>query len=237
MDINMSFIIIAVIIAGFTLYGLKKGLVHIVVGLLGIAVALIGAMILTGPVSTFVDENTGLHATIKQEMVGYIQKQIDQAKDIASKNTQKSVEKLQMDDIKKVLDQFTIPEEVKKTITETKASVSEIGTETAEIAAEKMTVSVIKGIVFIVLFIVLMIAITVLKVALNITAKLPLINKVNKLAGGIAGFAEGILVVWVLFTIVMAMSSQGWAQDILGQIGTNKLLLWLYSVNPIILLL
>ena len=234
----MGWVMVTIIalIAGFTLLGLKRGFVKVVIGLVSMFIAIVGAALLTKPVGAFLDKNTGIRASIDKTIVSFVDEQIENAKQEAMKAAGvKDESELKVEDLIKKIDELSLPASVRDVIAEAaKKDVAAAGHAAAKEAAEKLSDAVINGIAFIGCFIVLLIALIIIGNALNVVAKLPVLHQLNGVLGGLLGFVEGIVAVWLFFAVIMAFAGQDWAQDALKQINDNDLLSGFYIINPIL---
>jgi len=234
----MGWVMVTIIalIAGFTLLGLKRGFVKVVIGLASMFIAIVGAALLTKPVGAFLDKNTGIRASIDKTIVSFVDEQIENAKQEAMKAAGvKDESELKVEDLIKKIDELSLPASVRDVIAEAaKKDVAAAGHAAAKEAAEKLSDAVINGIAFIGCFIVLLIALIIIGNTLNVVAKLPVLHQLNGVLGGLLGFVEGIVAVWLFFAVIMAFAGQDWAQDALKQINDNDLLSGFYIINPIL---
>lgn len=67
--------------------------------------------------------------------------------------------------------------------------------------------------------------------ALDIVAKLPILNGLNRLAGTILGFAEGMLLIWIFFLAVSVFAATQWGGTLMEMISKSALLTWIYENN------
>ena len=89
----------------------------------------------------------------------------------------------------------------------------------------------------IVIMVVVFIVLRIIIGATGIIRRLPIIKQADKLGGVIVGLIEGLVVVWIFFTVVTAISGTENAANILAQIHKNAFLEALYNNNPITRLL
>ena len=73
--------------------------------------------------------------------------------------------------------------------------------------------------------------------SLGIIAKLPVLHGLNKTAGMVLGFLEGILFVWIFFFVVTMCVGTQWGGRLLFLIADSDLLSWIYRKNLLLLLL
>ena len=67
--------------------------------------------------------------------------------------------------------------------------------------------------------------------SLGLAAKLPVLHGINKLAGLVFGFGEGLLVVWIFFVVVTVFSPTNWGGEMFAMISDSRILTWLYREN------
>ncbi len=92
---------------------------------------------------------------------------------------------------------------------------------------------ILEAVFSLILFVVLQIAISLVLRLLNLLAKLPIIKKINKWAGLVAGAAQGAL--WVLFAISVLelLIGTGLVASLSPDLVENSLLVsWLSRINP-----
>lgn len=68
----------------------------------------------------------------------------------------------------------------------------------------------------------------------KLVTMLPVIHWLDKLAGAILGIAEGILVIWVLFTVLGFFKYFGAQEWVMNQISASRLLSILYHTNYVV---
>lgn len=69
--------------------------------------------------------------------------------------------------------------------------------------------------------------------ALDIIAEIPVFGLINRLAGGVIGFAGAMIIVWILFVAVTLLYTTVIGKDIYQSIQGNGILRLLYDINPI----
>ena len=67
--------------------------------------------------------------------------------------------------------------------------------------------------------------------SLGLAARLPVLHGINKLAGLVFGFAEGVLVVWIFFFLITVFSTTEWGGSMLSMVSDSRILTWLYQEN------
>ena len=97
-----------------------------------------------------------------------------------------------------------------------------------------MDKDIIKMIVAIILFLVLYIVhriISMVFFSAKLVAKLPVVHGVDRLAGGIVGVLETVLIVWVIFALLMSFGLGVLGQQLILYIKESRLLTFLYEHN------
>lgn len=103
--------------------------------------------------------------------------------------------------------------------------------------AQEMTVPIVKMISFILVFVTALIVSFLLVKILDLIGKLPVIGEANHALGAVAGFLKGIFLVWLIFSFIEMGSVTQVGAVLCKQIQSSALLLWIYSNNPIYLIL
>lgn len=97
-----------------------------------------------------------------------------------------------------------------------------------------MDKDIIKMIVAIILFLVLCIVhriISLLFFSAKVVSKLPVVHGLDRLAGGIVGGLETVLIVWVIFTLLMSFGLGVPGQQLILYIKESRILSFLYEHN------
>lgn len=110
----------------------------------------------------------------------------------------------------------------------TSTSVKEI---TLRIISVRLANIVLTAIIYIMIMVIVFIALRIVIAATGIVSRLPVIKQANKAGGVILGLLEGLVVIWLFFTVVTAISGTETASKILLQIHGNNILEGLYNCN------
>lgn len=89
-------------------------------------------------------------------------------------------------------------------------------------------------IVFLVLYGLVMIGARVLIASFNILTRLPILKSMNKICGFVAGFIEGVLVLWIVLAIAFALSATPLGIWVKESAMENAFLSFFYRNNLII---
>lgn len=215
----MSWLLILVIaVMGITTFvGYKKGLIKMVLSLLSIVITLAAVCIVTPIISDFVKNNTGaynkLHDAVEEKLF-----------------TEEMFSGSESEIIKKI----EVPEAVRELLEKNNSleKYKEMGVATfKEYVTRSVTDLIFNAIIFVVSYIIVFIAVRILFAAINLISKLPLINQANKFAGLVIGFAEGLLIVWLLFAAATMLGSTDFGKSVFEQVNGNALLGFLYKNN------
>ena len=93
---------------------------------------------------------------------------------------------------------------------------------------------IVGAISYMITFAVASLVVLVLGLLLDIAAKLPGIRQMNKLLGGLMGFAQGYLVISLIYVVAVAFASTEFGSGILEMISRNSLLTWIYGNNFVV---
>lgn len=102
------------------------------------------------------------------------------------------------------------------------------------IVAQRMTQIIFNTIIHIVVFFAAYAVLRLVTMVTGVISMLPVIHQTNKLLGLAVGLVEGVLLVWIFFAVITALGSQQWAAQALADIGSNKILAFLYDNNYIL---
>ena len=92
---------------------------------------------------------------------------------------------------------------------------------------------IINAMAYLISFVIVWTVLKAITVALDIVTKLPVLHGINKLAGGILGLIQGIVIVWVIFLLGAILSNGQMGQQFMKLIQENMFLSLLYYYNPI----
>jgi Colicin V production protein. len=130
-----------------------------------------------------------------------------------------------------MIDNLPLPRSIKDNLKENKAK------QEANIKAyvtNQVTGIVINALAFILTYIAVFIGLWAISMALNIISKLPILNKINKLAGFVVGGMQGLFIVWLLFLLLTVFSGSEISQSAFKQIEESSILNFLYNKNFIL---
>lgn len=249
----MNWILICVLailaICGYA--GWKKGIIRIVLSLAVMVVTIVVTIFVAPLLGKAIKEHTtlydGLYKSVEQAVMSSnlfggaeekVQAELDdtlleEADDSQVKQYVSQVaEVLRLpdsiaDQVEDVVDADYIAQLQTEGNTAVKAVVSKV---VAERMAQIIFNAIIHIAVFAALFVILRLAVSVT----GIISMLPVIYEANKVLGLAVGLIEGLLFVWIFFALITAFGSQEWAAQALTDIGSSRLLSFLYDNNFIL---
>ena len=184
---------VVLILAGFALLGIRRGLLKTLAGLVIVVAALVGAGMIA---ATFSAPAARLVSPLIEKQ---IEKKVDSALSAQAPQTHEAESGSQIEELLALLG---VDAEVRASLTEkAQETVRETGVSVAAAVVNSITQSVIYGILYILSFVALTVLLHVLFGAMGLLAKLPGLRSMNALGGGLLGLIEGALLlflaVWV----------------------------------------
>lgn len=158
--------------------GYKRGLTGSLIKIFSFLIAIVVAFTLFKPVSSIVVDNTNYDEDLQSSIVQVFEKEKTEDKEESASP----------------IVQY-ISDEVKGATEEKK---NEIVTN----AAQQLSIKIINVLVFIALFIITRVALIFVKALTNLITKLPLIKQCDKIGGVIYGLLQGLVIIFVSFTII-----------------------------------
>jgi len=187
--------IVVIILVAFVVYGTFRGALRTLAGLLIVVIALAGAGMIASACS-------GPAAKLAAPLVERrIAERVRSAMDQQAAETGGELPE-EFPDLPALLERLGLDEAAWQPLLErVQKSVTETGTEIADAVVESLIHSVIYAILFLLAFLILLILLKLLVKALDLITLLPVLHGLNALLGGVLGFIEGglllFLAVWV----------------------------------------
>ena len=215
MGIIVDIILIAIIILNIFI-GYKKGLIKVVFNIFAFFIAIVVSLILFKPVSNIIINNTEIDDKIREKI-------------LSVNNYDEESESI--DDEK---------EEDKKTFIEKyiEDKVAEAGKEAkkkaVETAADVISIKATEIITGLILFISIRIALILLGFLTDTLSNIPIIKQFNEIGGIIYGLAKGVIIIYLVLTIIFIVSSMKENNIVTEAINNSYITKLLYENNPII---
>lgn len=247
---NFVLIMVLVIFGGCFYMGSRKGLVRTVFGLFSSIVVLLAGTVISPIISNQLRNNdkifNAISTRIEKSLENYgkngkrDEQSVDKKKTKGKKSKgKKSRELINADDIYVPYKLLTGNQAVEEIITDIlknehiKKAREDVQKEVNHRVAIYLTGIVINSGTFILVYFILSVGLLVLGKVLNIISKLPVINELNRMVGGIAGIFQGLVIVWLIFTLMMVFIEKPFIQEGMRQIEENAFLRILYESNII----
>lgn len=204
-------IIIVLIIALCIFAGYKKGLMGVLFKIVSFILALIVALILHGPISNFIINNTSIDENLETLIIN----NIDPNKEVLDENGNLK---------ENTNNSETIQEYITNTIGDVKDNVENA-------AARSIAITIINIAVLILILLITRIILGVLNIIINIVAKLPIIKQFNTAGGLIFGAVEGLIIVYVLLAICALIAPLFSDLQLINSINSSTLGKLMYDNN------
>lgn len=219
---NWLFLIVVGILLAATIVGYCRGFIKLAVTILSLVVTIFIVQMATPHVSKFLREATPLYTTI-QEMV-------DETVGMADM----PMEEIPLNDQIDLIDGFSLPALLKGALIENNNSevYKVLGVlRFKEYISSYISNTIVNAISFLLAFIFIYTIFKIIIFALDIVSRLPVINGINRIAGGVLGLLQGLIIIWLLSLTVTAFTGTTWGDIIFRQIEANKFLTFLYENN------
>lgn len=220
MTINILFLVAVGILIGCTLVSFRKGLIKSILSFGTCIITLMLAQWLNPYVTDFIMEQTPLYDTVKEQCM-----------QIYTPQKQEGIKLTGTDE--EIIQSYPIAESLKKQMIENNNDVMyEILNVNAieEYIAGYIAKSVISAAAYVLTFVLVFILLRIAVVALDLITHLPVLKEVNKTAGGVLGFLEGMLLVWVMLFAIGMFRTTAWGMALQEQINENMFLLWISQI-------
>lgn len=204
-------IIIVLIIALCIFAGYKKGLMGVLFKIVSFILALIIALILHGPISNFIINNTSIDENLETLIIN----NIDPNNEVIDENGN-------------LKENTNNSETIQEYITNTIGNVKD-GVENA--AARSIVITIINIAVLILILLITRIILGVLNIIIDIVAKLPIIKQFNTAGGLIFGAVEGLIIVYVLLAICALIAPLFGDLQLINSINNSTLGKLMYDNN------
>lgn len=229
---NIMLIAVALIFLLCLLDGVKRGFVKIVASLAATIITIVVVIVLTPYVSSILGEVLPIESMIETTCMEVLFPE-------SSENKNQLLEKLPTLELSResqisLIENSELPEIFQKLILENNNTeiYKSLGVKTfGEYLVKYFAKLIVNVISFLLTFLAITIVLRTIIYMLGIISDLPVIGGLNRLAGGALGMAKGIVIVWVIFTIVTLMYDSSFGAMCLQNIEENELLKVLYDNN------
>ena len=207
MAILMDVVIVAILLLNIII-GYKKGLVKAIVSIVAFLIAIIATLILYRPVSNFIINNTELDDKIKEVIINNNDENTEEEESTSNKG-------------------IDILNQMQETADETKEYA-------IEVMADNIAIQAIQILTAIILFFAIRIIVALLKFLTDGLANLPLIKQFNQVGGILYGVIKGLIIVYLLLTILFFVISINGNGIISNAVDNSYITKFLYENNLIV---
>ena len=208
-------IIIIAIMAACILAGYRKGLIGVAFHLVSFIIAILVALLLHGPISNFIIQNTQID---------------DKIEDMIVKNTDPS--RFEEGQTNLTKEEQNMPKIVVNYIQEAiQDNVNNAKNNIEDVIAERIAITIINIATIIILFILVRIILIVINKIGDMIAKLPIISQFNKTGGIIYGVIEGLFIIYVLLALCLIIAPFIQSTELLSYINTSYIGKMMYNNN------
>lgn len=203
-------IVIIAILALSIIMGYKKGLINVIFNIFAFLLAIIITLVLYKPVSNIIIKNTDIQEKIETAI-------IENTKGEENKKEEKTENGIQ------------------KYIENTMQNAEEDAKSKAiEVVAKNVSTKCIEIITALILFVITRIILVVLKFLTETLANLPIVKQCNEMGGLLYGIIKGLLIIYVILTImffIISLKPEGMTANL---IETSYITKFLYNNNIIV---
>lgn len=227
---NLLLIGVLIFLALCILNGYRKGFLKTALSMAALVATIVIVAFLNPYVSKFLMENTGLYETLHESTTEFVTEIFETQVDIPINTRTDEVF---------AIDHLTLPKAIRERLIEDNNSVvyDALGvSEFEEYLSGYLACMILNAISFIGTLIIAGFLVKVVFVMADIIEKVPGIKGMNKLAGMLLGFLQGIVIIWIGCLVVTAFGATEVGQEILRMIQDSVLLGFIYNNNCLLLL-
>lgn len=219
---NWLFWVVAAVIAYHVFDGLKRGFIRKSVSMVSMIATLVLVTWLSPQITDFLQENTSIQQSLQKKCSEMF---FDDEYDAEVKTDQVLM-----------IQHMNLPENVKEMLLENNNSEAYDLLEVTgfyDYIGAYLAEMIIHALAYLLTFVVVWTAIRLVLLALDIVSMLPVLHGINRLAGGVLGIVEGVVLVWIGFLLVTILCDGEMGQRFFQLICENQFLLALYRNNII----
>lgn len=219
---NWLFWVVAVFLGYHIVDGFRRGFIRKSVSVLSLILSLVLVTYLTPQVTSFIKDHTSIYQNLQETCSELF---LDEEYD----------ENVKTDQVQMV-EKMNLPDNVKNMLLENNNTESyELLSVTAfsDYVGAYLANMIIDTLTYLIVFVLIFVILRLILLALDVVAMLPILHGINKLAGGVLGIAESIVLVWIAFLLVTVFCGGTIGQEFFSLICENQFLLFLYEQNVI----
>ena len=210
------FTIVIGLLIFMTLMGFHKGFLKTIVSMSALILAFVFVHFFSTPITNFLDSKT----TIR---IGVEEKVYEQLKEKVQDNYAESAEEQ-----KEAIKETFIPAALIESFDKNVDPMSVMNDYTKGLSNYTADVAV-KAAGLVASFLIAFIVIKVIVILTKIVSKVPLIGGLNKILGGVFGFARALIIIWLIFFVITAIADTSIGQQALAVIKESQVLSLFYD--------
>lgn len=187
MSIIIDLVIVG-IIALCIFLGYKRGLTGSILKIISFVLAIILTFIFYKPVATLIIQNTDWDDNIEKSIIGMLDSEVQENGKIEEEST----------NLPNVIVNY-VNEALEETVEKTKQEI-------LEVAAKNIAITIINAASAVAVFIIARLLLIVVRVFAKFITDLPLIKQVDKTGGIAYGVIEGLVIIWIIVSILSFIS-------------------------------
>lgn len=218
---NRVCIVFGILFLVCILFGVKRGLLRVIVSVAGLIVSMVVAVYVAPHVSGYLQE----HTQLDEKIAGYITEELQ-----FSHKDQEATRSIQV----AVINELPLSESLKSTILDNNNSemYNALGVSTVyDYITKSIAVVALNAVVFLLLIFICRIFFFFLGRSIGNFAKLPIVRSIDKIGGGLLGAMKWLILIWIFFLILSITNTFTWSQEIIKQINESAPLKLLYENN------
>ena len=213
-------IFVAVVLLLFTGRGWWRGFLRTALGMLAVVLAVAAAVLLSPAVTRFLRTSTPLYDTVHTAMA----EMVGEAMDLTAGESLEAQEQ--------ALANSSLPGVLKDTLLENnnEGMYELLGVSSfLDYISSYLTEVVVNICGVLLTFLLAFLVIRLALLVLGAVGSLPGIHFLNQIGGGILGFLQGLVLIWIFCFVVTIFSATQWGQEVLRAIEGNSFLSMLYD--------
>ena len=215
-------IVIILIVLFFVLIGRKRGFALSLLSTCSIILSIVISLFLYQPVETYLRENTELKEQISNAIISSMNNEDKSGQESTNENQQGESE-----------GKGFFNSLINNYVNLGKEKAEETKNQVVQQTAENITENILKVLSFVIVYILVTVILLILKFALKIFTKLPVINQIDKIGGIILGFAEGVIIVYIIIAIISIVVPEKKDGNISQRIDESYIGRYVYNNNVI----
>lgn len=228
--------------------GYRRGFVRTIFSIAVVLVSVLCATIFGPMAGKWMIENKTTFGIVQKQVDQIIGEQLEKnSKELNDMITDKNLEELLKDDnqmtqqweqiINQVgdwLEELPVPKKMEQELKKELDKLQEGQWKEKSIkdmVVNSITESILQTVGYILVFVIVSLLMRILFDILMGMTRLPILHRVNKLAGLAAGFVQGICIIWIAGVCIYMISSTQAGQYVIDIIYSNRILTWIYENN------